>query len=117
MRRVLDAGFICTAVVAGVALVCLGTTVSAQEAERGAAVFAEQKCGICHSIGDAGNKRGPLDAVGATLTPEDIRQWLLDPAAMASQRGATRKPPMRAYANLPQGDIEALVAYLRTLRR
>ncbi len=111
MGRVLNAGLV------GVVVVWLGASMSAQEAARGAAVFAEQKCGICHSIGDAGNKRGPLDAVGTTLTPEDIRQWLLDPVAMASQRGATRKPPMRAYANLPEADLEALVAYLRTLRR
>jgi cytochrome c553 len=30
---------------------------------------------------------------------------------------AARKPPMKAYASLPEEDIAALVAYLETLKK
>ena len=43
----------------------LAATAFAQNpAARGEAVYAEQKCSVCHSIGDKGNKKGPLDGIG-----------------------------------------------------
>ena len=33
----------------------------AGKVERGKAVFAEQKCAICHSVGGVGNPKGPLE--------------------------------------------------------
>ena len=53
---------------------------------------------------------------GAKLSADEIRQWLVDPAAMTVKANAERKPPMKSYASLPKGDLDALVAYLQTLK-
>jgi mono/diheme cytochrome c family protein len=91
---------------------------AAQDAKvaKGQQVFADQKCGLCHSIGDKGNKKGPLDGVGSKLSAEDLRSWIADTKAMTAKTKATRKPEMKAYS-LPKDDVEALVAYLSTLKK
>ena len=104
---------------AGVALcVGLAATATAQDAKvaKGEKLFADQKCSLCHSIGDKGNKKGPLDGVGTTLKTDEIREWLMDAKAMTAKTKATRKPEMKAYT-LPKEDVEALAAYLTTLKK
>lgn len=103
-----------------VAAVLLAASAEAQEKaklERGKQVYAEQKCTMCHSIEGKGNKKGPLDAVGSKLTADEIRQWHLDPKTMAEKTKSVRKPAMPAYAKLPTADLDALVAYLQTLKK
>lgn len=78
---------------------------------RGVDVYREQKCQACHSIAGVGNKRHPLDGVGSKLTDEDIRRWIVAPREM------NPKVSKRAYDQLPQADLEALVAYLKSLRK
>ena len=90
---------------------------NAQAVERGQRVYAAEKCSICHSVGDQGNKRGPLDAVGSRLSAEDIRSWILDAPAMTAKTKAPRKPTMKAYAHLPKDDVDSLVAYLQSLKK
>ncbi len=86
--------------------------------EKGAKVFADQKCSMCHAIAGKGNAKGALDVVGSTLKAEEIRQWILDPVAMTAKAKAERKPPMPAkYASLPKDDLDALVAYLSSLKK
>jgi mono/diheme cytochrome c family protein len=95
------------------------TAASAQDAAlipRGQAVYAAQKCSICHAIAGKGNARGALDEVGAKLTTEEIQEWIVSAPEMAAKSGSTRKPPMRAYA-LPNEDLDALVAYLQSLKK
>jgi mono/diheme cytochrome c family protein len=90
---------------------------AAQDAKtQGAKVFADQKCSLCHSIGDKGSKKGPLDGVGSKLKAEEIREWIVDAKAMTAKTNATRKPAMKAYV-LPKDDVDALVAYLTTLKK
>ena len=90
---------------------------SAQDA-KGAKVYADQKCSVCHSIAGKGNAKGPLDDVGTRLKADEIRQWIVDPAAMSAKQKATRKPAMPAkYASLPKEDIDALVSYLASLKK
>lgn len=84
----------------------------AQAQDAGAAVYATQKCSLCHSLGGRGNVKGPLDEVGAKLTADDIRKWITTPAEMTAKSTSTRKPAMRAYPNLPKVDLDALVTYL-----
>jgi mono/diheme cytochrome c family protein len=84
--------------------------------QRGEKVFAEQKCSMCHSIQGKGNKAGPLDNVGAKLTEEDIRQWMINPRVMTEKAKSTRKPLMPAYTKLPKEDLDAVIAYMRSLR-
>jgi mono/diheme cytochrome c family protein len=99
---------------AGLGLVAAAAV--AADAGRGEAVYAEQKCSVCHSIAGKGNPRGPLDGVGSRLSADDIRQWIVNPQEMAARTGAGRKPPMRGYPNLPPADLDGLVAYLQTLK-
>ncbi len=81
-------------------------------AEKGAAVFAAQKCSMCHALDGKGNPKGALDEVGAKLTADQIRQWIVTPAEMAATAKAERKPAMKAFLNLPKEDLDALVAFL-----
>ena len=96
----------------------LGTgTASAQDqVARGMKVYEAQKCSVCHSIAGKGNAKGALDAVGSTLSPDDIRAWIVDAKGMTTKTKAPRKPAMRHYA-LPKEDVDALVAYMVTLKK
>ena len=84
--------------------------------ERGVKVYAESKCTMCHSVAGKGNAKGILDDVGAKLSADEIRQWLVDPEAMRVKAHAERKPLMKSYASLPKADLDAMVAYLQTLK-
>jgi mono/diheme cytochrome c family protein len=85
--------------------------------ERGMKVYAEQKCSICHSIDGKGNAKGPLDSVGLKLSADEIREWMVHPAEMTKKTKAERKPPMRAYPNLSKEDVDAVVAYMQSLKK
>ena len=93
---------------------------AAQDADlikKGQEIYAAQKCSMCHSIAGKGGKQSPLDGVGKKLSAEDIRQWIVDPVAMAKKSSSTKKPPMPAkYGSLPAGDLDALVAYMQSLK-
>ncbi len=91
---------------------------SAQDAKivKGEKVFTDQKCTLCHSIGGHGNAKGPLDDVGSKLNADEIRQWITDTKGMAAKTKATRKPEMKQF-NLPKDDVDALVAYLQTMKK
>jgi mono/diheme cytochrome c family protein len=103
---------------AAVAVASLGVAslADAQDAlvQRGVAVYAAQKCSLCHTITGVG-KRTTLDGVGTKLSADEIRQWLVDPKAAAVKAKSTAKPLMKDYAKLPPADIDALVAYMKTL--
>ena len=88
----------------------------AQNAEHGKQVYADSKCAVCHSIGSQGNKKGPLDDAGSKLSPADIRAWIVAAPDMAAKTKADRKPPMKAYTDLSKTDLEALVAYIGSLK-
>lgn len=92
------------------------TTTDPEAVNRGVKVYAAQKCALCHSIDGKGNPKGPLDDVGARLTAEEIRQWLIAPRAMSQKMKATRKPPMPEYTKLSKEDLEGLVAYMASLK-
>src|SRR5262245_5923844 len=89
---------------------------AAQSADAGKKVYDAQKCGICHSVAGVGNKKGPLEDSAAKLTADQIRQWIVDAPAMAAKSNAPRKPPMKAYT-LPKEDVDALVAYIQSLKK
>ncbi len=99
---------------------CIGLTsvTAAQDAAvaLGEKVYATQKCAMCHSIADKGNKKGPLDGVATKLTAEDIHSWIVDAKGMTAKTKATRKPVMKDY-KLPKEESDALVAYLQTLKK
>ena len=89
----------------------------AAQVEQGAKVYTAQKCQMCHAIAGKGNKSNPLDGVGAKLSADDIKQWITHPKEMTEKAKSTKKPPMPAkYASLPAADLDALVAYLQSLK-
>jgi mono/diheme cytochrome c family protein len=91
---------------------------AAQDAKvtKGAEVYGAQKCAMCHSIGDKGNKKGPLDGVGSKLTAAEVKAWMTDAKVMTAKTKATRKPDMKSYT-LPADELDAIVAYTMSLKK
>lgn len=103
------------AVVMAAALLPRGA--AAEDAAGGAEVYTAQRCQICHLVAGKGNKNSPLDGVATRLSAADIREWIVDPAAAATKHGSTKKPLMpKTYAKLPSKEIDALVAYMQSLK-
>lgn len=88
---------------------------SAQDVEKGKAVYAANKCQSCHMIDGKGNKRFPLDGVGAKLSAEDISKWITAPKEMEAKLAEKPKIHMKAY-KLPEADLAALVSYMQSLK-
>jgi mono/diheme cytochrome c family protein len=105
------------AITAVVLMLCgVASVAGAQDSAAGAKVFADQKCSVCHAIAGKGNAKGALDEVGSKLSAADIRAWIDDAPGMTTKSNATRKPVMKAYT-LAKPDVDALVAYLLTLKK
>ena len=106
------------AVVFGLIAICASATfaVAQDKVAKGEKVYADNKCALCHSIGDKGNKKGPLDGVGTKLSAADLKAWVVDAAGMTAKTKAERKPNMKNYT-LPAEDVDALVAYMQTLKK
>jgi mono/diheme cytochrome c family protein len=85
--------------------------------DKGMKVYADSKCSVCHSIDGKGNAKGPLDSVGLKLKADEVRQWIVTPAEMTKKTKAERKPAMRAYASMPKDDLDALTAYMMSLKK
>jgi len=107
-----------TTVVLALCALTLPQTAWAQDAlvQKGQQVYARQKCSMCHSVAGKGNPKGSLDGIGAKWKADEIREWIVDWKAMAAKHQATRKPPMNDYSKLSKGDVDALVAFLQTLK-
>ena len=106
-----------TVVCAG-AIAIFAASASAQDTAKGAKVYADQKCSTCHAIAGKGNAKGALDDVGTKFTAAEIREWIVDPVGMTAKHKAPRKPAMTAkYAAVPKDDLDALVAYLSSLKK
>ena len=77
--------------------------------ERGQQVYAAQKCMMCHSIAGKGNAKNPLDDVGSKMSADDLKKYITAPKSV--------KPDskMKAFPTIPGEDLDALVAYLKTL--
>ena len=107
----------CIVTTALLALTLSVATAAAQDAkvQKGMQVYAAQKCSQCHSVAGKGNAKGKLDDVGSKLAPAEIKEWIVDPVGMAATNKKDRKPPMKKKA-IPDADVDALVAYLSTLK-
>ncbi len=90
---------------------------AAQDVAKGQTVYTAQKCQMCHSIAGKGSKSNPLDGVGGKLSGDDIKQWITHPVDAAAKAKSTKKPPMPAkYGSLAAADLDALVAYMQSLK-
>jgi len=111
-------GRVIPAVMMGVLAMAWAAPVAAQDAKvaAGEKLFAAQKCSICHSVAGKGNVKKPLDGAGTRLDAAMIRLWLTDPKAAEAKAGKKAMPPMKSFATLPAADIDALVAYVQSLK-
>jgi mono/diheme cytochrome c family protein len=116
MRRTLVTG-LGMFVFAVIASAGIATAQDAAQVKKGQQVYTAQKCQVCHAIAGKGGKANPLDGVGAKLSADDTKQWITHPVEAAAKAKSTKKPPMPAkYGTLPAADLDALVAYMQSLK-
>ena len=73
---------------------------------------------MCHAVAGKGGKANPLDGVGEKLSADDIRQWITHPTRCRG-KGQARPRSRRCrakYGSLPAADLDALVAYMASLK-
>lgn len=82
-----------------------------------------QECYNCHKVGGKGSvkKRGPiLDNIGGLMTPEEIKQKLIDPRSWMAEgfeKEYEKKVMPDKYKELmTDQEIDSLVAYLASLK-
>ena len=100
-----------------VSVLAIGAYAQTPKTEAGRKVYDREKCATCHQIEKRGNSRYPLDGVASRLTADQIRRWLTHPAQM--EAALPRMPAIRMSTmqrRLNAQDLDALVAYLRTLK-
>ena len=91
--------------------------VSTQQVDAGRKVYEREKCATCHQVARRGNSRYPLDGVASRLTADQIRRWMTRPVEM--EAALPRMPAIRMSTmkyKLNSEDLDALVAYLQTLK-
>ncbi len=116
MRRTLvtGLGFVVFALISSAGI---ATAQDAALVKKGQEIYAAQKCSTCHSIAGKGGKQSPLDGVGKKLSAEDTKAWIVTPVEMTKKTSSTKKPPMpNKWAKLPAADVDALVAYMQSLK-
>jgi mono/diheme cytochrome c family protein len=105
-------------IAAGMCVIAFAAPASAQDAAKikmGAALFTSQKCVMCHSIAGKGNPKGAMEPALAKMTPEDVRQWIVDPEGMRKKTKSTREPAMKEV-KLTKDQVDGLVAYLTSIK-
>ncbi|MFQ5771616.1 MAG: c-type cytochrome, partial [bacterium] len=73
--------------------------------------YEEQGCAACHTIaGEGGAAAPPLTRIGHTRDADWLKKFLFDPS---TENPDSEMPP---YDDLTAEELEALVAYLQTLK-
>jgi cytochrome c2 len=106
--------------VLGVGLVVwFASAAGAQDAQvaKGKELYTTLKCQMCHAIEGKGNKMFPLDGVGSKLSADDIRKWLVNPKEMEAKLATKPKMAMKSFESRPKEEIDALVAYMVSLKK
>lgn len=60
---------------------------------------------------------GAIPVFAGAASAQDAREWMVNPAAMTKKTKSERKPPMKAYPNLSTEDLDAIVAYMASLKK
>ena len=100
-----------------------GAVVFAQDAkvEAGKKAYETQKCSTCHVIAGKGTPKvgSVLDGIGAKMTAVDLKKWFTTTAAMEAKLAKKPMVKMSEYMKthkLTDADVDALVAYMQTLK-
>jgi mono/diheme cytochrome c family protein len=82
--------------------------------EKGKAVFdgAKPACKVCHNA-----KKNPLDDYGAKGSVADVKAWLRTPKAMLDKTGKKGPKPAFGPEKISDADLDALAAYLVSLKK
>ncbi len=86
------------------------------EIERGRTAFEEQGCLRCHGLEGEGSPRSPLDGVGARLTPEAIRAFIVAADEVRASLSPSVARQKTGYAGLPAAELDAMVTFLEASR-
>lgn len=97
----------------GTALPAAAPAVTTDQRARGAQVYAEQGCARCHSLAGTGNPRLPLDDVASRHDAQALRLWIIADAAISASLSNRVRAAKAGYAQLPESDLAALIAYLQ----
>ena len=93
--------------------------------ERGEQLYSQQTCNVCHSVdgsagvgptflGLFGNQR-PLDDGSSVMADDNyLRESIMDPSAKVAEGFRAGAMPA-TYSSLPAEDIDALVAYIKSM--
>jgi mono/diheme cytochrome c family protein len=82
---------------------------------RGRAVFVSESCLRCHSLEGDGNPRLPLDGVGRRRSSIELRAWVTAAASVRTELSGSAIRAKEGFAELPEPDLEALLAFLSSL--
>jgi mono/diheme cytochrome c family protein len=106
MRRIL---FVAAAVLA---FAYAGSAMAA-DAAAGKAVYdgAKPACKSCHT-----DVKNPLAKTGAENTPEELKAWVRTPKDMITKKGKKGMMPAYGPDKITDADLEALVAYMATMK-
>lgn len=88
------------------------------KAAAGQKIFQDTKCTKCHGMDGRGDKNGKLSLAGASdkLSPADLRKWITSPAEMTAKLPKKPKEAMKKF-DLTEAQVDALVAYVQTIRK
>lgn len=92
------------------------TMVTPAALQRGRNVYEQQRCATCHSIAGEGNPRNPLDDAGTKHDATALEEWITGAGKAAEVLPPSIAKRKQRYRALPREEIDALVAYLSTLR-
>lgn len=91
----------------------------AQDAKKiamGKDLYQKYACEKCHQIAGKGSKISPLDGVAGKMTAAEMKQWITDPDTMTAQ--LAKKPAAKMKkVDMPEPEVDAIVAYLQTLKK
>ena len=77
---------------------------------KGAKIYQDAKCSVCHKIGTSGGKMGPeITKVGVKRDAVWLAKYLANPKA---ENPKNKMPPVKAKGE----DLEHLIAYLLSLK-
>jgi mono/diheme cytochrome c family protein len=97
-----------------VAAPATGAAADAALIEKGKAVFdgAKPPCKTCHN-----EKKNPLDNYGATGSAASVKAWLRTPKEMLEKAGKKGVKPTFGPDKISDADLDALAAYLMSLKK
>jgi mono/diheme cytochrome c family protein len=104
---------------AGMTLLSVAAVIAqdTKQVDAGRQLFTSKGCTKCHQVAGRGNKTNVLDGVASKVSAADMRRWLTNPAEMEAKLDHKPKIKMSSKkAPLTNSDIDALVAYLETLK-